>query len=165
MVDIVDSKTRSRMMAGIGPKNTRPELAIRKGLHRLGFRYRLHDKNIPGNPDLVLPKHNALIFVNGCFWHGHQCDLFRWPSTRPEFWREKIGKNMERDQRNLVHCKTLGWRVLTIWECALKGPSSIGPHRTLAEACSWLLSNRAEGQIASCSNLNTGCVDNGAEKP
>ena len=93
MADVVDRKTRSRMMSGIRGKNTRPELLIRKGLHARGFRFRLHDKRLPGKPDLVLPKYSAVIFVHGCFWHGHDCHLFKWPQSRREFWRKKITRN------------------------------------------------------------------------
>jgi DNA mismatch endonuclease, patch repair protein len=89
MTDIVDSATRSRMMSGIRGKHTRPERMIRSALHRRGFRFRLHG-NLPGKPDLVLSRYHAVIFVHGCFWHGHECDLFRWPGTRKKFWREKI---------------------------------------------------------------------------
>lgn len=120
MTDVVDTATRSRMMAGIQGKNTSPELLIRKALHAKGFRFRIHAKHLPGKPDLVLPKYNAAIFVHGCFWHGHDCRFFKVPQTRPEFWMEKIGKNRSRD---LVQVKALlasGWRVLIIWECATR---------------------------------------------
>lgn len=88
MTDVVDSATRSRMMSCIRGKDTRPEMVIRRGLHKSGFRFRLHDKSMPGKPDLVLKKYNAVIFINGCFWHKHECRLFKWPKTRPEFWRK-----------------------------------------------------------------------------
>lgn len=89
MTDVVDKATRSRMMAGIKGKDTKPEMLIRSELHRRGFRFRKNVKDLPGKPDIVLPKYRAVIMVNGCFWHGHGCRLFKWPSTRPEFWREK----------------------------------------------------------------------------
>ncbi len=108
-------------MSSIRDKDTKPELFIRSGLHAIGYRYKLHDKNLPGKPDLVLPKYNAIILVNGCFWHGHDCHLFRLPKTRSDFWAAKIRANIERDRKNLAaYCK-LGWRVLTIWECAIRG--------------------------------------------
>ena len=141
MSDIVDQETRSRMMSGIGAKNTKPELIIRKALHRRGFRYKIHDKSLPGKPDLVLPRHRAVIFVNGCFWHGHDCSLFQWPKTREEFWRDKIGSNQERDQRNLNECVKQGWRVLTISECALKGSKKLGIEQTLDQTVRWILSD------------------------
>ncbi len=111
MTDIVDTSTRSRMMSGITSKDTRPEMIVRKGLFRKGFRYRLHSSALPGKPDLVLRKYNALILVNGCFWHGHLCHLFRVPRTSKEFWRNKIDHNRERDGRNLRLYRKLGWRV------------------------------------------------------
>ena len=120
MADVVDAATRSRMMSGIRGKNTKPELVIRKALHARGFRYRLHCK-LPGKPDLCLPKYRAVIFVHGCFWHGHDCHLFKWPSTRPEFWREKIGRNRAVDAAAEAKLLTDGWRVAIVWECALKG--------------------------------------------
>jgi len=120
LADVVDAATRSRMMSGIRGKNTKPELVIRKALHARGFRYRLHCK-LPGKPDLCLPKYRAVIFVHGCFWHGHDCHLFKWPSTRPEFWREKIGRNRAVDAAAEAKLLTDGWRVAIVWECALKG--------------------------------------------
>ena len=120
MADVVDPATRSRMMSGIRGKNTKPELLIRKALHARGFRYRLHC-DLPGKPDICLPKHRAVIFVHGCFWHGHECHLFKWPATRPEFWRAKIGRNREVDRDAQAELFAAGWRVAELWECALKG--------------------------------------------
>jgi DNA mismatch endonuclease (patch repair protein) len=120
MVDVVDSATRSRMMAGIRAKNTRPELFIRKGLHALGFRYRLHAKDIPGKPDVVFPRYGALVVVHGCYWHGHGCRYFRWPKSNEAFWKEKISSNRRRDRLNLKLQKQLGWRTLVVWECAIR---------------------------------------------
>ncbi|MBC3954828.1 very short patch repair endonuclease [Pseudomonas triticifolii] len=120
MTDVVDAATRSRMMAGIQGKNTSPELLIRKALHARGFRFRIHAKHLPGKPDLVLPKYNAAIFVHGCFWHGHDCRFFKVPQTRPEFWLEKIGKNQARDLVQIAALRALGWRVLVVWECAVR---------------------------------------------
>jgi DNA mismatch endonuclease (patch repair protein) len=127
MVDIVDKKTRSRMMSGIRGKDTRPELSVRKILHACGFRYRLQGRGIPGKPDLVFPKHAALIQVQGCFWHGHDCHLFKLPSTRTEFWSEKIHSNVVRDKKNHAACKELGWKTLVVWECAIKGKTHLPP--------------------------------------
>ena len=121
MVDIVDKATRSRMMSGIRGKNTQPEILIRHGLHRLGFRYRLHGSKLPGRPDIVLPKFNAVILVHGCFWHGHDCRYFKLPTTRTGFWKEKIDGNRARDSRNLDSLLTAGWRVCIVWECAVRG--------------------------------------------
>jgi DNA mismatch endonuclease, patch repair protein len=119
--DIVDPETRSRMMAGIRGKDTQPELMIRRALHRLGFRFRLHDRRLPGRPDLVFPQYRAVIFVHGCFWHGHDCPTFRWPKTRRSFWRSKIEGNRERDARSCREIAAAGWRLLTVWECATRG--------------------------------------------
>jgi DNA mismatch endonuclease (patch repair protein) len=121
MADIVDAATRSRMMSGIRGTNTKPEIRIRQLLHRAGLRFRIHAKNLPGRPDIVLPRWRAAIFVHGCFWHGHDCHLFRMPRTRPEFWSTKIGRNRARDLGATAALADTGWRVAVIWECALKG--------------------------------------------
>lgn len=112
-------------MSGIRGKNTRPELLVRKALFKKGYRYRLHAKGIPGKPDLVFPKYRAAILVHGCFWHLHDCHLFKWPSTRPEFWKNKLYGNRERDARKQAEIADLGWRTLIIWECALKGKTRL----------------------------------------
>jgi DNA mismatch endonuclease, patch repair protein len=117
--DVVDKATRSRMMAGIKGKNTKPEIIVRKALHAAGFRFRLHDKKLPGKPDIVLPKYKAVVFVHGCFWHGHQCEKFRWPKSRPTFWRKKILGNKERDQHARKALKSCGWKSYVIWECRI----------------------------------------------
>jgi DNA mismatch endonuclease (patch repair protein) len=109
------------MMANIRAKDTAPEMLIRRGLHSRGFRFRLHAADLPGKPDLVFPGRQAVIFVHGCFWHGHDCHMFKWPASRVEFWREKIQRNMSRDQAAVEALLVSGWRVLTVWECALKG--------------------------------------------
>ena len=140
MADVVDPATRSRMMSGIRGKNTRPELLIRKALHARGFRYRLHC-DLPGKPDICLPKHRAVIFVHGCFWHGHDCHLFKWPSTRPEFWKAKIGRNREVDCAADERLSTAGWRVATIWECALKGRSRLALDDVVQRCADWLISD------------------------
>lgn len=142
MADIVSRETRSRMMSGIRSKNTKPEILIRSGLHRRGFRYRLHDKKLSGKPDLVLPKYNAVIFVHGCFWHGHDCHLFKWPKTRKQFWKNKIERNREVDRKAVERLRAEGWRVATVWECALKGKSRLEPMAVLDRLSRWLSSNR-----------------------
>ena len=126
MTDIVDSQTRSRMMAGIRGKDTKPELALRRSMHALGFRYRLHAKGIPGKPDLVLPKYKAVIFVHGCFWHRHEgCRFATTPVTRSKFWQAKFGSNVARDSAVREVLRAEGWRVATIWECALRKPERV----------------------------------------
>lgn len=120
MPDVVDAATRSRMMAGIRGKDTKPEMIVRRALHARGFRYRLHNRDLPGCPDLVFPKYRAVIFVHGCFWHGHGCKVFKWPKTRPEFWREKIEGNRIRDRSAAARLKRQGWRVIRVWECQLR---------------------------------------------
>ena len=147
MVDIFDKKTRSRMMAGIRAKNTKPELLIRQGLHRLGFRYRLHAANLPGKPDLVFRKYHAVILVHGCFWHAHSCPLFKWPGTRQAFWREKISANRERDQRQLQQLSSRGWKVLTIWECALKGRGRRNLREVIHTTANWLQFDEQNAEI------------------
>ena len=121
MADVVDKATRSRMMAGIKGKDTKPEMLIRSELHRRGFRFRKNVKDLPGKPDIVLPKYKAVIMVNGCFWHGHKCRFFKWPSTREEFWKNKIQENIRRDERNISDLNSAGWRVFLVWECEMKG--------------------------------------------
>ena len=140
MTDIVDIATRSRMMSGIRAQNTRPEIAVRRALHAKGFRFRLHDRTLPGRPDIVLPKFYAVIFVHGCFWHRHEgCKFASTPSTRPEFWDAKFEGNKQRDNRNLEELLSLGWRVATVWECAIR---SKGPSEIMDELGPWLRSER-----------------------
>lgn len=120
MADIVSQTVRSRMMAGIKCKNTRPEIVIRKQLHALGFRYLLHDRRLPGTPDMVLPKYHAAIFIHGCFWHGHGCSIFKWPSSNTEFWKNKINSNIARDNSNKQKLLIASWRIAIVWECAIR---------------------------------------------
>jgi DNA mismatch endonuclease (patch repair protein) len=108
-------------MSRIRGSNTKPEILVRKALHARGFRYRLGSTRLPGRPDIVLPKHRTVVFVHGCFWHGHDCPLYRLPKTRPEFWEQKISTNRARDQRVIDQLTELGWKSLVIWECSLRG--------------------------------------------
>jgi len=121
MADVVDSATRSRMMSGIRARDTRPEMQVRQILHRMGFRFRLHVRKLPGTPDIVLPRWRAVVFVHGCFWHGHDCPYFRLPKTRTDFWREKISRNQHKDYSARQSLRAAGWRVGIVWECALRG--------------------------------------------
>ena len=138
MTDIVDPATRSRMMSGIQGKNTRPEILIRKALFARGFRYRLHGADLPGKPDLVFPRYRAVVLINGCFWHLHGCHLFKWPSSRPEFWRTKLEANKARDLRILDQLHDAGWRTLTIWECAIKGKYRWSSEQLINAIADWL---------------------------
>lgn len=148
MVDVVDKRTRSRMMSGIRGKNTRPELAIRNGLFRAGFRYRIHASDLAGKPDLYLPKYQAVIFVHGCFWHGHNCHLFKWPSSNRDFWKAKITRNRKVDRIVEDRLKERNLRRGTVWECALKGRAKIPLSRLLVRLIRWLKGGRAKIAIA-----------------
>ena len=123
MADIISPERRSALMSRIRGKDTKIEVEVRRGLHALGFRYRLGGAGLPGRPDIVLPKYRAVVFVHGCFWHGHSCYLFRLPKTRPEFWKAKIDENRERDSRQTERLVQAGWKVETIWECELRNQS------------------------------------------
>ncbi len=121
MTDITDPATRSRMMSGIKGKNTNPELVVRSALHVRGFRFRLHQKSLPGKPDLVLSKWKAVVFVHGCFWHRHtSCLNAKIPATRRDFWTAKLDTNTERDLRHAQQLQSQGWRVATVWECSIR---------------------------------------------
>ena len=121
MTDIVNSKRRSAMMACIGGRDTAPELAVRRIAHRMGLRFRLHRKDLPGRPDLVFPKHRLVVFVHGCFWHRHEeCKYAYTPKSRIGFWAKKFASNVARDARQEAALKALGWQVLVIWECETK---------------------------------------------
>lgn len=124
MGDIISPEQRSALMSRIRGKDTKIELEVRSGLHALGFRYRLGGAGLPGRPDIVLSRHRTVVFVHGCFWHGHSCPLFRLPKTRPEFWKAKIDANQERDSRQVALLEAMGWRVEIVWECELRGLST-----------------------------------------
>ena len=120
-MDVHDKKTRSYNMSQIKGKNTKPEGMVRKYLFAQGFRYRKNDKKLPGTPDIVLPKYKTVIFVNGCFWHGHEgCKYFVWPKSNPDFWKRKIQTNISRDQKIIELLEKQGWNVIVIWECELR---------------------------------------------
>jgi DNA mismatch endonuclease (patch repair protein) len=119
MVDTVEPAVRSRMMATVRGRDTRPEMTVRRALHAGGFRYRLHRKDLPGRPDVVLSKHRLVVFVHGCFWHGHDCRRGRRPSTNTDFWDPKLGRNMERDRAAQEALRAAGWAVEVVWECSL----------------------------------------------
>ena len=122
MADKLTSSQRSHCMSRIRGKNTKPEILVRKGLHARGFRFRLHNKKLPGSPDIVLPKYGVAIMVNGCFWHGHKgCRYATKSKTNIEFWEAKIARNRHRDEVTTAHLEALGWTVITVWECELRG--------------------------------------------
>lgn len=148
MADIVDSATRSRMMRGIRGKDTKLEVRLRKALFAKGFRYRLHARSLPGSPDIVLPKYRAAIFVNGCFWHGHDCHLFRLPATRTGFWHDKIESNRARDTRTLLKMQAASWRVMTVWECAIKGKTSLAYEELVQRVAEWITGSCGCEEIA-----------------
>jgi DNA mismatch endonuclease, patch repair protein len=112
-------------MAAIRSKNTAPELIVRRLVHRLGYRFRLHVRRLPGTPDIVLPRHRKIIEVRGCFWHGHTCGRFRMPATRRRYWAAKFARNSERDRDSLRRLRKLGWRVLIVWECGVKSEANL----------------------------------------
>lgn len=135
MPDILTPSQRHKCMTSIRGKNTKPEILVRKGLHARGFRFRLHNKKLPGSPDIVLPKYGVAIMVNGCFWHGHKgCRYATKPKTNIEFWETKIARNRHRDEVTTAHLEALGWTVITIWECELRTSSLLDDRlNTLAE--------------------------------
>lgn len=147
MADVVSAAVRSRMMAGIRATNTRPELILRKGLHARGFRFRLHGRDLPGKPDIVLPRYRAVIFAHGCFWHGHDCHLFKWPKTREEFWREKIARNRAVDAKVEAALIKTGWRQAVVWECALKGRTRLPIDEVLDQLADWICSDNRSLEI------------------
>jgi len=139
-MDTVDKKTRSRIMASVGQKDTKPEIALRRELHRIGFRYLVNDKRLPGSPDLVFPKYRAVIFVHGCFWHRHGCKYSTTPKSRKKFWENKFLANKIRDKNKLYILRKSGWRIKVVWECKLKG----NKHKTqiyVLRLSKWLLND------------------------
>jgi len=121
MTDVHSKETRSYNMSRIRSKDTKPEMQVRKFLHKHGFRYRLHVKTLPGKPDIVLPKYGIVIFIHGCFWHGHEgCKAAALPKTRKDWWKDKIEKNIINDQKSEEALTALGWKIITIWTCNLK---------------------------------------------
>lgn len=125
MSDHVSQAERSRIMALIRGKDTKPELVVRRLTHAMGYRYRLHRRDLPGTPDLVFPRHRKVIFVHGCFWHQHDCPRGTKPASNTDFWNAKLAANVERDERNRLALTTAGWSALTIWECETKCHSAL----------------------------------------
>ncbi len=147
-MDVLTPEQRHLNMSRIKGRDTAPEMIIRRALHARGFRYRLHDKRLPGRPDLVFPKHHAVIFIHGCFWHGHECHLFKWPATRREFWKGKIGGNRQRDQKAIEKLYSLGWRVMVVWECCINGSQKRALSDILDTCEAFLTSSRPVAVLA-----------------
>jgi DNA mismatch endonuclease (patch repair protein) len=147
MADVLTPEQRRLNMSRIRGKDTKPELVLRRGLHARGLRFRLHRKDLPGRPDMVFSRYRAAVLVHGCFWHGHDCPLFKWPATRREFWQAKIGGNRARDARDLAGLAAAGWRVLVVWECAIKGPARLPAEALLTEIASWLNTEEGSGTL------------------
>lgn len=141
MGDVHDQETRSRNMAAVRSRDTKPEMMVRKALHASGLRYRLNARDLPGKPDIVLPRHRAVVFVHGCFWHRHECELFRWPESRTEFWRDKLNANAARDITAAEALDHAGWRRVVIWECALRGKKKRDFQDTMQRLIAWIKSD------------------------
>nr|WP_281406426.1 very short patch repair endonuclease [Rhodoblastus acidophilus] len=139
---------RSENMRRIRGKDTKPEMIVRRGLHRRGFRFRLHVASLSGKPDLVFPRYRAVIQVSGCFWHGHDCPMCRMPSTRPDFWAKKIAGNRDRDRRTEDALGAAGWRLLVVWECSLKGPARIATDQMLDRCADFIRGGAERDKIA-----------------
>lgn len=147
MVDVVDPATRSRMMSGIQGKNTKPEMVVRRTLFAAGFRFRLHRRDLPGAPDIVMSGRNIAIFVHGCFWHRHiGCRYAKLPATRPEFWKSKLGRNAERDRVAAEELLSMGWRILIVWECAIR--DKLTRASLSEELITWIVSGATFGEIS-----------------
>lgn len=141
MADVLTAEQRQLNMSRIRARDTKPEMLIRRGLHARGLRYRLHDRSLPGRPDLVFPKFHTAVFVHGCFWHAHGCALSKLPATRQDFWKKKLEGNAARDRKAIEGLQAAGWRVLVIWECALRGPGRLIDSRALDSAACYIRQN------------------------
>ena len=154
MPDIVDKETRSRMMSAIRSKDTKPELIVRRYLHSQGFRYRLHNKRLPGNPDIVLSRFNAVVLVHGCYWHRHNgCKLAYKPKSRQKFWQKKFQNNVRRDEEVRRLLRNSGWRVMIIWECALR--NSEIRDRGLEAVAEWIRSDWPSSEFPPAAGMVT----------
>lgn len=148
MVDFVSPADRSRMMAGIKGKNSQPELLVRRLLFASGYRFRLHRRDLPGTPDIVMPSRKVAIFVHGCFWHLHQgCRYAKMPATRPDFWKAKLEANVERDRRAVDKLQALGWRVLCVWECTTRDAEAEAATSLQDAMSTWIEGGERLGEI------------------
>jgi DNA mismatch endonuclease (patch repair protein) len=150
-MDRVDTQTRSKIMASVGQKDTGVEMMLRSALHAAGLRYRLHDRSLPGSPDLVFLRFRAVVFIHGCYWHAHGCHRSTVPKSRRAFWQDKFAANKARDERKTKALLADGWRVLNVWECALRGKTARDPQSVARTVRRWLLSSVVRGEI--CGNL------------
>jgi DNA mismatch endonuclease (patch repair protein) len=157
MTDVLTAKQRRLNMSHIRGKDTKPEMLIRRGLHARGLRYRLHDRKLPGRPDLVFAKYHTAVFIHGCFWHSHGCRLSKLPATHQDFWKKKLEGNAARDRRAMHALESAGWRVLTIWECAVRGPGRLDDTTVLDRAAHYIREDRRGSlmEIAATSGLSS----------
>lgn len=146
-MDVLTPEQRRYNMSRIRGRDTKPELLLRHGLHAAGFRFRLHAPDLPGRPDLVFPRYHAIILVHGCFWHGHDCSLFKLPRTRADFWLGKITANRERDQRAAAGLAKAGWRILTVWECCLKGPARLPLEEVISRCAAFIRGSERKSDL------------------
>lgn len=147
MTDVHTAAIRSKNMRAIRSKNTKPELYIRSLLHRKGFRFRINDIRLPSKPDVYLPKYKAVILIHGCFWHGHECHLFKWPSSNVEWWKDKITKNRIRDKKNVSELSSKGIRVLIVWQCAIEGKNKLSEEIIENLLNQWLINIDSNSEI------------------
>lgn len=153
MVDVVDKGTRSRMMAGIRGRDTKPELFLRKSLHGMGFRYRIGGSGLPGRPDLVFPSRRLAVLVHGCFWHKHDCRYFKWPAQNADFWRRKIEANAKRDGETMLRLEQLYWRAEVVWECELRATGFSLPNPAVTRISGLLRSSARDISGPECAPL------------
>lgn len=149
-MDTVDAETRSRIMSSVSHKDTRPEKILRSALHKVGLRYRLHVKELPGTPDLVFPRFGAVLFINGCYWHFHGCHKSTLPKSNREFWVQKFRTNRVRDRRDRYDLIERGWRVLVVWECSLIGKHALAHEEVVERVRIWLEGVDKEDELSGC---------------
>lgn len=147
VVDTVDAATRSAIMSRVRSTDTKPEMAVRRALHARGYRYSLHSRSLPGRPDIVLTRHQAVVMVHGCFWHGHDCRLYRLPQSRQEYWSAKVERNKARDSDVQKKLKDMGWRCFVVWECAVRRPGGREVEEIAGRFEKWLNGHRQFGQV------------------
>ena len=147
LADVLTPEQRRLNMSRIQGTDTKPEILLRRALHRCGLRYRLYSRDLPGRPDLVFPRYRAVVFVHGCFWHGHCCPAFRWPKGNSMFWQRKIKRNIERDWQTRQNLLAQGWRVMTVWECAFRGRRRMSADVVASAVADWLEHGAAVGGI------------------